>query len=180
MIALTGGLAEDAGPVITVTRKKKWGAIPLPNANVSAADFSTVEIKLQDFLSAAKPAENITIFPNDVITVPRAELIYVIGAVRKPGAFPLKQRGSVSILQALSMAEGLGADPAPGDSKILRAQPGTEERKEIPVDVKKVMAGKGTDVDLQANDVLFVPTSTSKQAAKRVLETITRVPIWGF
>jgi polysaccharide export outer membrane protein len=183
VLSLAGGLLADAGPAIKITRRAEWGPIPLPTAKPDATNaFSVAEIKLKDFMAANHPAENIMIRPNDVISVPRAETIYVMGAVRKPGGFPLNERESLSVLQALSLAEGLGATPAAQNSKILRVAAGSPERKEIPIDLKKVLAGKETDVPLQPNDILFVPTSASKQAAARALEatiqTLSGVIIW--
>ena len=139
-------------------------------------------MQVRDLLSATNPTENILIRPHDVITVPVAEMVYVVGAVKKPGSFTLNERESVSVLQALSMAEGLGVTPKAQDSKILRAVPGNGERREIPVDLKKVMAGKAEDMALRANDILFVPDSTAKKAGVRALEaaiqTVTGVVIW--
>jgi polysaccharide export outer membrane protein len=142
------------------------------------------EVNLKDFLSASKPENNIQIFPHDVITVPQSELVYVVGAVNRAGGFPLNERESVTALQAVAIAEGLGPLNAAQDAKILRAMP-SGERREIEVDLKKILAGKTTDVALQPNDILFVPNSTSKAVAARVLETtlatISGIAIWrGF
>lgn len=183
LLALAGGLREDAGPTITITRRMEWGPIPLPTTQINdSAQFSVAEIGLKDFLAAGNPAENIAIRPHDVITIPRAEMIYVIGDVRKPGGFLLHERKSLSVLQALSLAEGLGPTPAARDSKILRILPNTNQRQEIAVDLKKVLAGKSQDVSLQPNDILFVPSSTSKQAARRTLDaaiqTLSGIIIW--
>ena len=103
------------------------------------------DVDVKSLMSAARPADNILIQPHDVITVPEADVVYVIGEVRKPGAFVLNDRASVSVLQALSMAEGLGSTPAPQDSRILRSVPGNTERKQIPVDLKKVLVGKAEE-----------------------------------
>jgi polysaccharide biosynthesis/export protein len=183
VLSVAGGLRPDAGPYVKIARQMKWGAVPLPNAhNDPSGDFSVAQEPVKTLLSATNPAENILIRPHDVITVPTAEMVYVVGAVKKPGAFTLNERESVSVLQALSMAEGLGSTPKPQDSKILRTVPGASERKEIPVDLKKVMTGKAEDQALRANDILFVPDSTSKKAATRALEAIiqtaTGVVIW--
>jgi len=122
------------------------------------------------------------ISPHDVITVLTAEVIYVIGEVRKPREVTLKDRGSISVLQALSSAEGFGPAPAAQNSKIVRMGPGTKERAEIPVDLRKVMAGKAEDIAMRPNDILVVPSSGPKKAAARVTEvaiqTITGVIIW--
>lgn len=109
-------------------------------------------------------------------------MVYVVGAVKKAGGFPLNERESVSVLQALSMAEGLGPTPKAQDSKILRAVPGDSERTQIPVDLRKVMTGKAEDMALRPNDILFVPDSTAKKAGIRAIEaaiqTATGVVIW--
>ena len=183
VLALAGGLREDAGPTIGITRTMEWGPIPLPSVEIDhSGRFSVAQIKLKKFLDAANPADNISIRPHDVITIPHAEMVYVIGAVRKPGGFLLNERESVSALQALSMAEGLGTTPAAQDSKILRIVPGTDQRQEIGIDLKRVLSGNAKDVSLQPNDILFVPTSASKQAARRALEaavqTLSGVLIW--
>ena len=183
MLSLAGGLRPDAGPYIKITRQIELGEIPLHTARVdSSGHFTTADLRVKDLLSAASPTENILIQPHDVITVPTAEMVYVVGAVKKPGNFALNERESVSVLQALSMAEGLGPMPKAQDSKILRLVPGSDERKEIPVDLKKVMSGKAEDMALKANDILFVPDSTAKKVTARALEaviqTATGVIIW--
>ncbi len=183
MLSLASGLRTDAGPRIKISRLIQWGEIPLRNAKADpSGKFSVADVEVKGLMSAMNPAENILIQPHDVITVPLADVVYVIGAVRKPGAFVLNERESVSVLQALSMAEGLGPTPAAQDSKILRTIAGTTGRKEMPVDLKKVLAGKAEDVALRANDILFVPDSTSKKALVRAVEaaiqTATGIMIW--
>jgi len=184
VLSLAGGLRTDAGPCVRIARQTKAGSIPLPDARAdSTGDFTVATLQVKSLLSATRPADNILIRPHDVITVPVAEMVYVVGAVKKPGSFALNERDSVSVLQALSMAEGLGPTPKPQDSKILRTVPGSVERKEIPVDLKRIMAGKTEDLALRANDILFVPDSTAKKAGARAIEAIiqtaTGVVIWG-
>jgi polysaccharide export outer membrane protein len=184
LLSLAGGLRPDAGPYVKISRSTKWGEIPLPNAHVDpSGNFSVAELRVRDLLAAANPAENVLIRPHDVVTVPTAEMVYVVGAVKKPGAFALNERESVSILQAISMAEGLGPTPKPQASKILRIVPGRNERKEIPIDLNRVMTGKNEDIALRANDILFVPDSTAKKAAGKALDaligTASGVVIWG-
>jgi polysaccharide export outer membrane protein len=182
-LSLAGGLRQDAGHSIKITRRMEAGPIPISNAMVDRSNqFSVAEIQLKDLLAATNPADNITIQPHDVISVSTAELIYVVGAVRKPGGFTLNDRETVSVLQALSMAEGLGEAPAAGSAKILRPLEGNAERQEIPVDLKKILNGDERDVDLQANDILYVPTSASKKAMSRGLEavvsTVSGLVVW--
>jgi polysaccharide export outer membrane protein len=171
MISLAGGVRPDAGYSIRITRQVEWGCIPLPGATLDASgQFSVAQVKLQDIMEAKVPEENIQIFPHDVISVPKAELIYVTGDVKKSGGFILGEKQNMSVLQAISMAEGLGQAPDTKHAKILRMTPGADKRTEIPVDLKTILAGKGQDVPLQGNDILFVPDSTGKKIAIRALE----------
>ena len=182
VISLADGIKENAGPRITISRQIENGPIPVLNAKTDpSGKFSVAQVDVKGLLTGTRPAENILICPNDVITVPVAESIFVIGDVHKPGEIPIREE-SVSVSQALARAEGFGETPAPQNSKIIRFEPGTKERREIPVDLKKILAGKSEDVMLRANDILVVPSSTPKKAAARALEaaiqTATGVAIW--
>jgi protein involved in polysaccharide export with SLBB domain len=114
VLSMAGGLRSDAGAVIKITRLASWGPIPLPGATLDPTGrYNVAEVGVKDFLSAKDPAQNILIRPNDVLAVPAAEMVYVIGAVRKPGGFGLTERDGISALHALSMAEGLGPSLEP-------------------------------------------------------------------
>jgi polysaccharide export outer membrane protein len=87
----------------------------------------------------------------------------------------------LTVLQALAMAEGVLGTAAKNRARIIRKAPdGTQT--EIPVDLKKVFAGKSPDEVLAANDILFVPNSTAKSAMKRGTEaaigTVSGLIIW--
>jgi polysaccharide biosynthesis/export protein len=173
VISESGGLREDAGNTITITRRIEEGPLPFANSTVdSHAGFSVAQIDVQSVMTAKDPSDNIAVRANDVITVPKAELVYVIGCVKRPGGFPLQEHSSMSVLEALSLAEGLDHTAATSNSKILRLDKSTNGRKEIPIDVKKILAGSDKDTQLVANDILFIPTSTGKAAALRALDTL--------
>jgi polysaccharide biosynthesis/export protein len=183
MLSMAGGLRIDAGSSIKITRELVWGPIPLKTAAPDATGkFTTGDIKTTDLLVAKNPADNILIRPHDVITVPVAESIAVIGAVRKPGTFLLNNRPTVSALEALSLAEGLGPTPQPQNARILRPDNGGIGRKEIPVNLQKILAGKAEDIALRPNDILLVPTSMPKKAgmkaAEAVLSAAVGMAIW--
>ena len=171
VLSMAGGLRGDAGPIIKISRQIEQPPIPLDSAKPdSSGRYSTAEVKVQDIIQARVPEENILIQPHDVITVPQGEMVYVIGAVHKPGPLILHESSKMSVLNALSLAEGLGPTPAPQNSRILRTVPGTQQRTEIPVNLKKVLDGKAENIDLQANDILLIPTSNAKKAGLRAIE----------
>src|SRR5258708_23120668 len=159
------------------------GPIPLRTAKSDpTGNFSVAEVEVKDLLSGTVPADNILIFPNDVVTVPTAEAVFVMGEVHKPGEVPLKSNSSITVLQALASAEGFGQTPAPQNSRIVRLVAGSSERREIPVDLKKVLAGTAEDIAMRPNDILVVPPNAPKKAAARAVEaavqTATGIAIW--
>jgi polysaccharide export outer membrane protein len=183
MLALAGGIRQDAGYSVRITRQLEWGCIPLPSAGFDATGkFSVAELNLKKIMEAKNPEENIQILPHDVISVPKAEMVYVIGEVRRSGGFVLGEHQSMSVLQALSLAEGLNSTADTRHAKILRLNRAADQRQEMIVDVKGVLTGKKPDVTMQGDDILFIPGSTGKKAALRAIEaavqTGTGLAIW--
>jgi polysaccharide export outer membrane protein len=175
VISEAGGLSDVAGSTITITRKMTNGPLPLPNAsNDPSGKYSVADLNIRSVMSARNPAQNIPVRPYDVITVPKADLVYVIGSVKKPGGFLLQERANMTVLEALALAQGLERTASAGKAKILRTDEITHARVEIPVDVKKMMEGKLGDTSLLANDILFVPTSNGKAASYRALEALVQ------
>jgi len=173
VLSLAGGPRADAGYCVKITRRMEWGPIPLPGATTDpTGNYSIAEVSLKSLLEATNPPENIPVMPDDVLTIPAAETIYVIGDVRKSGGFVLGERPSVTALQALAMAEGLSQMASASDARILRTTPGSPNRTEIPVDLKKILAGRASDIAMQANDILFVPTSNMKRLSSRALDAM--------
>jgi len=169
MISMAGGIRADAGYSIRITRQVEWGCIPLPGATLDASGrYSVAQVNLQDIMSAKRPEENIQILPQDVVSVPKAELIYVTGAVKKSGGFILGEQETMSVLKAVSLAEGLGTAPDPKHARIVRNV--GDQHTEIPVDLKALLQGKGKDVTMQGNDILFIPDSTGRKVALRIME----------
>lgn len=183
VVSTADGLRPDAGPRVTISREIQYGALPLPGAKPDpTGKYSIAEVGVKELLAGENPSQNILMLPNDVVTVPVAEAVFVMGEVKKPGEIALKSNASITVMQALASAEGMGPTPAPQDSRIIRIVPGTAERKEIPVDLKKIMAGTAEDVAMRPNDILIVPPSGPKKVVSRIIEaaiqTATGVVIW--
>ncbi len=177
VISLAGGARADAGSRIVLTRQARWGELPVTGARMDATGgYSTATLSLEGLMSAASPADNILIDPGDVISVPKAEVVYILGNVKKAGGFPLASKDSMSVLQTLALAEGLAPNAAAGKAQILRPPPGGEGKvKEIPVNINAIERGQDPDLALYANDVLYVPNSLAKAGAKRSAEAILQV-----
>lgn len=170
VISMAGGVKTDAGTYAEITRKMTYGAIPVKDAVTDGTgQYSTARIDLAGLMKGTNPSANIDILPQDVISVPPAEQIFVTGAVKKPGGFPLNTNGTYTVLQALSLAEGVTPQAGAGSARIIRNS-GDGPRQEIPVNVAAIMKGKENDVDLQPRDILFVPESMGKKVGARIAE----------
>lgn len=171
MLSLAGGLRVEAGYSVKITRNLKWGRIPLPDAHDDATgQFSIASVFVKNIMNGTNPTENITIKPEDTITVPKAELIYVIGSVKKPGGYVMGQDQTVSALQILSLAEGLDRTASGAKARIMRTASGSPTRIEIGINLNKLMNGKLTDVQLKSDDILFVPSSAAKTVLTRTTD----------
>lgn len=171
VLSLANGLATDAGDKITVTRRKSNGVLPLADNKLDDSGSVYVgHLDVRPLIRGTDPSLNIEVREYDVITVTPTEFVYVVGAVKKAGGFSLGERQHISILQALSLAEGLDTTASAKNVRLLREAGPGKERQEIAVNLKPIMAGTAPDVPLRANDILFVPTNGTKQAAMRGIE----------
>ena len=159
------GLTDDASRIAVISR----GEIGAKAAK-STEKAETVDLK--KLLESGDPADNVDIYPGDRVTVPRAGIVYVAGAVNKPGGFTIKPTGEgMTVLQAVALAEGAKSTAVSSKTIVIRADasaPGG--RRQIPLDLKQILIGKAQDQILQANDILFLPDSPSKRAFRRGLE----------
>lgn len=176
VLSLAGGMKADAGYRIMIVRKSEFGPIPLHGATLdSTAKASVAEVSVKDLIEARRPEDDIVIKPYDVITVPRAEVVYVIGEVNRAGAFVLNEKPTITILEALSRAEGLKFSAKSKSSRILRTNPGGQHKTEVTVDVSSILQGKSPDVTLYPDDVLFIPNSPTKVWTTRSIEAMIQV-----
>ena len=118
-------------------------------------------------------SSNVEIFPGDTVVVSKAGIVYVVGDVHRPSGVVMENGTQMTVLQAIAMAEGTNPTAALNSAKIIRKTP--EGPKESPLELKKILAAKSPDITLQADDIIFVPGSAAKSAAKRSMEAIIQV-----
>jgi len=177
LLAAAGGVSDNAGSEILVTRKVPAGPPAVKAASVSdGADSSreqTVTIRLQDLIESGNPAFNIRVYGGDVVSVPQAGIVYVMGAgVSQPGGYVLQSHGDqVTVLKAVALAHGLTSFAKSNDAVIMRNNRATGQKDAIPVHIKQIENRKAPDVALLPNDILYVPDSFGKKALARGSET---------
>jgi len=169
VLALAEGLAPEAGSEITVSRSKQEGG------------EQTFTVPVRGLLSLNGQEENNPwIQAHDTIRVAKAGIVYVIGEVGRAGGFPLKDQEQITVLKALSLAEGLRRTASPQKSKIIRTA--GEQKTETLVNVRHILEGRAPDTLLAPNDILFVPHSQAKsamgRAAEAAIQITTGVIVW--
>jgi len=172
------GLEPDASSVAVVSR----GDLGL-QASKSGEKVQNVDLK--KLMESGDPANNIDIYPGDRVTVPRAGVVYVVGAVNKPGGYPINSTGSgMTVLQAVALAEDIKPTAIGKKAMVIRVNPNAPEgHDKIPLNLNSILAAKTADPVLQANDILFIPDSQGARAMRRgleaIIQTATGVAIYG-
>jgi polysaccharide export outer membrane protein len=173
------GLSEDAGGVAIVQRgeiamRALAASDEKPPTGEQVEAGQTVTIDLTKLLEMGDSKLNIPVFPGDRVTIPHAGIVYVVGSVIKPGGFTMRSNGEgMTVLQALALAGDTKTTAIRNQTVIIRKDPQSPDgRKQIPVELKKVLSGKVSDPVLQADDILFIPDSTGQRILRRSLEAV--------
>ena len=161
VISQAGGLKNDVGESIRITRRVEHGELPIENAKVDeTGKFMVAEVDVRSLSEMTNPDENIELMEQDVISVSTADVVYVVGHVNRAGGFVTN--GSVSVLEALSLSGGFQKHAGAKKARILRVQPGTDQRQIIAVNLKGVLRGDSEDILLKPQDILFIPHDSWK------------------
>jgi polysaccharide export outer membrane protein len=161
-IARAEGLRDDAGREILVSQLQ-------PGLDDKPV-MLTRRILVRGLIDDADPALNLKLTGGEEIRVPEMGRVYVVGNVKKPGAFPVQDGSDTTVLQMLALAEGL-MPYATSEAYIYRRE-GTGAKNEIVVPLDKIMRRKAPDVPLTANDILYIPDNKGKRLGIRAIEAI--------
>jgi polysaccharide export outer membrane protein len=141
-----------------------------PAANEPPPIGNTITINLNELVESGNASNNIILQAGDIVTVPHAGIVYILGAVGRPGGFVLaNDRSQMTTLKLLALSGGLNST-AKKDHAVIIRKDNLGQQHQIPVDLKKVMDRTSEDVQLQPSDILFVPSSVAKQAMLRTVE----------
>jgi polysaccharide biosynthesis/export protein len=145
ILQTAGGLSDRASGAVTISHRG------------DEKNPVTVEV-------SKDPAEmvrsNVELYPGDTVFAAKAAMVYVLGEVNKPGAYILNSTGAVTVLQVVAAAGGPTHSAAVGGTRMLRKTPtGLQER---PIPLKALLRGKGADIPVVAEDIVFVPSSRMK------------------
>ena len=168
LLTFAGGPSEKAGRTVQVVHA---GGPSLCDKSVPPEGDTSgfVSYKLSDTLHAL-PEANPFVRPGDLVQIPEADQVYVLGNVMRPVAISLTEPLTVS--RAIAIAGGTAPATKKDKVRIIRQLPGGTAKQEIPVDLNAIEKNKAPDVALMANDVVDVPISGAKSLLRSLVGTI--------
>lgn len=105
--------------------------------------------------------QDVEVFPGDLVFVPRAGIVYILGDVGRPGGYPLVTNDAqMTLLQALTTAASLNKTAVLSGVRIMRKN--GSSYAPVPIDLNDIEKGKAPDPVLQPDDVVIVPFSYLK------------------
>jgi polysaccharide export outer membrane protein len=151
-----GGLLPEAGPEVIVEQ----------------ADGSSQRLSVRQLFDGLHPKLNILVAAGAQIRVPECERVFVVGDVKRPGAFPYRDMQDTTVLKLLALSGGLDSFSR-NMAYIYRTEPGSAQKREIEVPLRRILDRKSEDVKLAANDILYVPTNGRLKASASVVNHLT-------
>lgn len=150
-------------------------AEPATKSDTTAAPPNIITINLNELLERGEMQNNIPLQAGDVVTVPHAGIVYVLGAINRPGGFVLSNdRTQLTTLKILSLAGGVTRTAKMDHAVIIRKDSQGKET-ETEVDLKKIINRESEDMQMRASDILYIPDSKTKQVLYQTLAIATAV-----
>lgn len=178
-LSMASGTLPNAGSTVTVIRGRA-------SAEATATAVGSVQIiDMGRLVKGEDSGANVEVRNEDVISVSAAQVVYVVGAVTKPGGFAMSNPSEgISVVQAIALAEGFRPVAATHRALIVRQSTNDQARREVPVDIAQMMTGKETDLLLAPNDILYVPESAGRKTLKTMgdvaMAAVNGLAIYGL
>lgn len=159
VLSMAGGLTKVADTKVSIKRRDG------PQGDVT--------VKLNNNDAHMSLANDVQVHPGDVVMVPRAGIVYVLGAVNRPGGFVIQENGEITLLQALAQAGGATSSAAVNHSVLLRKNGQAYVSNNL--QVGKIEQGQALDVELHPDDVVFIPSDRLKNILHGTKDVATAV-----
>jgi polysaccharide biosynthesis/export protein len=151
-ISKAGGLSDAAGSEILVSR----AAEPIQRISVKGL-FESSDASL-----------NIRLYGGEDIRIVEAGKAFVVGNIKRPGAFALRDTEESTVLQLLALAEGL--TPFSARQAYIYRRGSDAVRKEIVIELDQILRRKHSDVAVVADDILYIPENKGRKLGMAALE----------
>jgi polysaccharide biosynthesis/export protein len=163
MVAMAGGLNENAGKIVSVFHRGAPNSVRQVRLNVSVQTPGSIA------------ESNFELLPGDTISVSRSGVIYVIGDVGRPGGFLVEHNERLTVMQALALAQGANQTASFGSTRLFRKSEGENGRIVMAFDLKKILNGEASDMLMADGDILYVPVSYKKVYTLRAIEAMIAI-----
>jgi len=168
LLSFAKGPSDKAGQTINIVRGPRTDLCGSKAESVSD-EGGFISLRLNDTLRGEEQA-NPYVQSGDIITIPEAEQVYVVGNVYSPKSLPLKE--PITVSRAIAMAGGPLRDSKTDRIHIVRQVPGSGGKSELYVNLKLIARKQAEDVMLQPNDIVEVPESTGKSVIRSLLGAV--------
>lgn len=169
ILTLVNGPADSAGRTIQVVHQGS----PVNCSSATAATESMADqvdyYQLSETLRGDEKA-NPYVRAGDVVSIAKADEVYVIGNVVKPASIALNE--PLTVTRAIAMAGGTLPDSKRSEIRIVRQAPGSTQKQEIVVNLDAINRRQSEDVVMMANDIIEVPTSAGKRFLRSLLGAV--------
>jgi len=176
LLTYAKGPSTKAGQTINIVHSTNTS--PCKQADESDDSTAFSSYKLNEVLQG-DPKSNPYLEAGDIVTIPEADQVYVVGNVFMPLTIALKE--PITLTRAIAMAGGLKQDTRKDKIRVLRQEPGTTIRKEITVDLDAIEKKRSDDLALAPNDIIDVPTSAGKSFLRSlisgVVPSVSQLPV---
>jgi polysaccharide export outer membrane protein len=152
-ISAAGGVTPKAGKKVMIMRRGSTNAEVVEMRN-GAQDWAE---------------SNVAVQPGDTVMVSKAGIVYVTGDVKLPGGFVM-ENAKMTVLQAVALAQGTNPTASLGKTMLIRKTPAGQ--KETPIALNKIYSAQSPDVNLEAEDIVFIPSSKTKTGLRKAMDTI--------
>ncbi len=167
VLSLSGGLNEKAGNV---------AQIQFADENAKTTDAGVkVTTLIIDFKKALRPGGDSTVVRDlvlrggDSVFIPPAGVVFVEGAVKKPGSYALQ--GEVGVLAAIAMAGGTENTANEGGVQVFRVEDGSV----IEVDLDAIRKRTSPEIELNDGDIVVVGKNLLYSTAETVWKGFTAI-----
>ena len=167
LLTYAKGPSPRAGQTINIVHST--ASSPCKKEDETDASAAFTSYKLSDVLQG-DPKSNPYLEAGDIVTLPEADQVYVVGNVFSPLTIALKE--PITLTRAIAMAGGLKQDTRKDKIRVLRQEPGTTIRKEITVDLYAIEKKRSEDLALLPNDIIDVPTSAGKSFLRSLVQGV--------
>jgi polysaccharide export outer membrane protein len=167
LLTYAKGPSAKAGQTINIVHSSNVSPCKQTDETDASTAFSSY--KLSDVLRG-DPKSNPYLDAGDIVTLPEADQVYVVGNVFMPLTIALKE--PITLTRAIAMAGGLRQDTRKDKIRVLRQEPGTTIRKEILVDLYAIEKKSSEDLALAPNDIIDVPTSAGKSFLRSLVQGV--------